>query len=138
MFWTIVARMVLSYALLLCPFIFATMPPKRTLAHLAPGAKYCGSFDSQQTIDSEKLDLSRQLPERYRKFQIVLFHERLLRVVVPADSVGLSEGSPQYMHILDIWGDVLAAHHPGCVVGVWTVQFYAQNGKMLFGLGTSV
>ena len=114
------------------------MLPRHAFANLSPGAKYCGSFDSQQTIDSEKLDLSRQLPRGYRKFEIVLFHERLLRVIVPANSTALSENSPQAQRILDIWGNVLATHHHGCAVAVSAVEFVTTVGKMLFGIAVTV
>jgi hypothetical protein len=115
--------------------IAATLPQHAT-AHLVPGAKYCGSFDSQQTIESEKIDLSRQLPEGYRRFEIVLFHERLLRVFVPAS--GISPNSPKVQQIVKIWDSVLAAHHKGCAVGVLGVQFYSGDGKPLFETGVMV
>jgi hypothetical protein len=127
-----------SYLLLFLGMTLAVMLPSYAFANLSPGAKYCDSFDSQQTIDSEKLDLSRQLPQRYRKFGIPLFHERLLRVTVPANSAVVSKDSPQSQHVLDIWGKVLDAHHHGCAVGVHAVQFVTRAGKILLETGVSV
>jgi|ERR1700729_1482067 len=110
--------------------------PRQGIASLMPGIRYCGSFDTQQTIDSEKSDLSRELPEAYRKFEIVLFHERLLRVFVPAS--GISSGSLKAKQIVDLWGRILAAHHRGCAVAVFAVQFYSSAGKPLFETGVEI
>ncbi len=128
-----------SYTLKLClGFTLAATVPQYTSAHLVPGAKYCSSFDTQQTLESEKLDLSNELPKEYRKFEIVLFHDRLLRVIVPANAGTALEGSLQSQRVVDIWGNVLAAHHDGCAVGVYGVQFVTGSGKMLFQMFVTV
>lgn len=126
------------YALCFCIGVaLALLAPRHSQASLVPGAKHCGDFDSQQTIEGEKTDLSHQLPAGYRKFEIVLFHERLLRVVVATASGSVSRETPQYQHVVGIWGDVLSAHHHSCVVGVYAVQFVTRNGKMLSEIAVS-
>ena len=61
--------------------------------------------------------------------------DRRRAVVMQLTSV--PKDSPQYEHIVDIWGNVLAAHYHGCVVGVYEVQFVTRSSKVLSDIAVS-